>query len=186
MSIFPAHRAIFFEVGMGGKRLTTHQKKEIVQLRSQGLDQRTVAAEVGCSQKTVSRLENDDPEIRRAIEQLQRSIIVKGAPLAEEIILNSLSVGRRLWRRAKRAKHPGPVIAANKEALDLAQKNVKAVIQPVGFSAAPGQPFFLQQIYNDNRIQTEAEELESVRKFLDWKRSEDVKEAEKADHLEKP
>jgi len=160
------------------KRLNATQKGEIVRLRGQGIDQRAVAAEVGCSQKTVSRLENDDPEIRRAIEQLQRSIIIKGAPLAEEIILNSLSVGRRLWRRAKRSKEPGPVVALNKEALDLAQKNVKAVIQPVGFSAAPAQPFFLAQIYNDNRVQA-SEELESVRKFLDWKREEDIAELEK-------
>lgn len=156
------------------KRLTVTQKKEIVQLRGQGLDQRAVAAEVGCSQKTVSRLENEDPDIRAEIERLQYNIITKGAPLAEEIILSALTVGKRLWQKAKNAKEPGPVIADNKEALDLAQKNVKCVIQPAGISAAPAQPFFLAQIYNDNRTQGEAQEVEAVGKYLQWKQAQDI------------
>jgi hypothetical protein len=159
-----------------GKRLTTLQKKEIVQLRGQGLDQRTVAAQVGCSQKTVSRLEHEDPDIREAIEQLQRNIISKGAPLAEEIILSALSVGKRLWRKAKDAKEPGPVVAANKEALALVHKNLKAVIQPVGFSAAPSQPFFLQQVFNQTQIQNGAEMLPAMAKYYKWKQDQDVLE----------
>ena len=160
------------------KRLDTAQKQGVVKYRGQGLSQRAVAAEVGCSQRTVSRLENNDPEVKAAIKSIQRNVIVKGGPLAEEIILDSLAVGRRLWRRARRAKQPGTIVADNKEALDLAQKNVKAVIQPVGFSAAPGQPFFLQQIYNDHRVQTDSQELGIVRAVLEQKRLDDVQEGE--------
>ena len=163
--------------------IKTEKKREIVKLRGQGLSQQAVADAIGCSQKTVSRLENDDPEVKTAIKELQHGIITEGAPLAKEIVLTALSVGRRLWRRAERAKQPGAVISDNKEALDLAQKNVKAVIQPAGLSAAPGQPFFLQQIYNDHRTQVDSKELESVKKFLDWKRHQDVKEAQEAEIL---
>ena len=164
------------------KRLNpTEKKREIVKLRGQGLSQQAVADAIGCSQKTVSRLENDDPEVKAAIKELQHGIITEGAPLAKEIVLSALTVGRRLWRRAKRSKQPGTVISDNKEALDLAQKNVKAVIQPAGLSAAPGQPFFLQQIYNDHRTQVDSEELESVKKFLTWKRNDDVRKIQEAE-----
>jgi len=174
------------------KRLNpTEKKREIVKLRGQGLSQQAVADAIDCSQKTVSRLENNDPEVKAAIKELQHGIITEGAPLAKEIVLTALSVGRRLWRRAERARQPGTVISDNKEALDLAQKNVKAVIQPAGLSAAPGQPFFLQQIYNDHRTQVDSEELESVKKFLDWKRDRDCAECEKreadeSDHSSEP
>jgi transcriptional regulator with XRE-family HTH domain len=165
------------------KRLNNAQKGKIVKLRGQGIDQRAVAAGVGCSQKTVSRLENNDPEVKAAIKLIQHNIITKGAPLAEEIVLSALTVGRRLWRKAKKAKQPGTVISDNKEALDLAHKNLKAVLQPMGFSAAPGQPFFLQQIYNDHRTQVDSEELESVKGYLEYKAEQDIQEAQEAELL---
>jgi transcriptional regulator with XRE-family HTH domain len=163
------------------KRLNNAQKGEIVKLRSQGIDQRAVAAEVGCSQRTVSRIENNDPEVKAAIEETQRKIITKGAPMAQKIVLSALAVGKRIWQWAEEAEEPGKVVAANKEALDLAHKNLKAVFQPMGFSGAPGQPYLLTQVYNDNRVQDATEELESVKGYLEYKAEQDIAEAEERD-----
>ena len=162
---------------MGKKVLIGSKKSKAIQMLAEEASQVEIGQVVGVSQRAISKFRARS-DIKAQIEAIQSQIISEAGNLAKENTISCIEVAHGIYQRAKKSKQPGKILNNNKVALELSEKKEKRILQAMGFSSAPNQAVFLQQFFQSAGAQDASQELESVKKFLDWKREADVQDAE--------